>query len=219
MIVQACLNGGRPAGYHPRLPTTPEAIVDDAVQAVVAGAAELHVHARDAEGVESLAPAVVDPLVATLRARLPGTLIGLSSGAWIERDEDRRLACIGGWRQCPDHVSVNLAEPGTPAVIERLLRRRVGVEAGLATVADAERLLRRDLGARALRILIEIEAQETAQALASDIEVALARAGLARPILLHGQDATVWPLVRLPDGSTAPDNAALVTAALRLFRP
>jgi len=30
MIVQACLNGARPAGYHPALPLTPEAIARDA---------------------------------------------------------------------------------------------------------------------------------------------------------------------------------------------
>ena len=237
MIVQACLNGDRPAGYHPRLPVTPSAIVADAVAAVAAGAAELHLHARDAEGRETLAPDVVDPLVATLRARLPGTLIGLSTGAWIERDEDRRLACIGAWRQCPDHVSVNLSEAGAPAVIERLLRQGIGVEAGLTTVANAERLHMLGLGGRALRILIEIAEPEPAAALAAaeDIEVVLARAGLARPILLHGENATVWPLVHraaerrfstrvgledgqtLPDGTVAADNAALIRAALRVF--
>ncbi|MBV9735683.1 MAG: 3-keto-5-aminohexanoate cleavage protein [Acidisphaera sp.] len=237
MIVQACLNGDRPSGYHPRLPVSPEAIVADAMAAVAAGAAELHIHGRDSDGRETLAPEVVDPLVATLRARLPGTLLGLSTGAWIEQDEDRRLACIGAWRQCPDHVSVNLAEAGAPAVIERLWRRGIGVEAGLTTIADAERLARLGLGGRALRVLIEIAEPEppAALALAGEIEVVLARAGLARPILLHGQEATVWPLVRraaerrfstrvgledgkaLPDGAEAPDNAALVAAALRIF--
>ena len=34
MIVQACLNGARPVGFHPRLPATPSQIVADAVEAV-----------------------------------------------------------------------------------------------------------------------------------------------------------------------------------------
>jgi uncharacterized protein (DUF849 family) len=86
---------------------------------------------RGPDGAESLAPGHVDATITMLRDRLPGTLIGISTGAWIERDDDRRLAMIDGWRELPDHASVNLKEPGAPAVIERLYRRGVGVEAGL----------------------------------------------------------------------------------------
>jgi uncharacterized protein (DUF849 family) len=236
MIVQACLNGARPANYHPRLPLTPIALVAEAEAAVAAGAAELHIHPRDAEGRESLDPGTMDRTLAPLRDALPGTLIGVSTGAWIEADDDRRLACIGAWRMLPDHASVNLSEPGAPAVIERLLRRGIGVEAGLASAADAQRLAALDLGGRALRVLIEIEEQDPgrAEAAAEAIEDVLARTGPRRPILLHGFDRSVWPLVRraarrhlstrvgledgclLPDGNMAGDNAALVSAALQI---
>jgi uncharacterized protein (DUF849 family) len=237
MIIQACLNGARPAGYHPALPITPEAIVRDAAACVAAGAAELHIHPRGSDGRESLAPAVIDAAVLTVRQACPGTLIGVSTGAWIERDADRTLACIAGWRELPDHASVNFSELAAPAVTERLLRIGINVEAGLASIADAERLVALGLGARALRILIEVDEQEEAEALtvAAGIRAVLARAGLRRPVLLHGFDATVWQFVALaakerlstrvgledgcllPDGTMAADNATLITAAAAQF--
>jgi hypothetical protein len=60
-------------------------------------------------------------------------------------------------------------------------------------------------------------------------------AGSAAPVLLHGHDESCWPLLEhagarevqarigledtllLPDGSPAPDNAALVAAAVQLL--
>lgn len=238
MIVQACLNGARPVGFHPRLPVTIPAIVAEAEAAVAAGAAELHVHIRGADGGETLAAAAADPMVAAIRARLPGTFLGVSTGAWIEADDDARLEAIAGWRCPPDYASVNLSEDSAPAVIALLHRRGIGVEAGLATAADAERLVRLGLAPTALRILIEIDLQDVtaAEAEADAILAVLAAAGIARPILLHGFDATVWRFVAraraarfstrvgledgaaMPDGTTAADNAALVAAAVAMFR-
>jgi uncharacterized protein (DUF849 family) len=236
MIVQACLNGARAPDYHPRLPVGIEALVADGLAAVRAGAAELHLHVRGPDGVESLAPEHVNATITALRERLPGTLIGISTGAWIERDDDRRLVMIDGWRTLPDYASVNLNEPGAPAVIERLHRRGVCVEAGLASVADAERLVRFGLGRVCLRVLIEIEEQslDEAMSVADGILSVLARAKFKKPILLHGFDATVWPFVEragregfstrvgledgsaLPDGRVAPSNAELVRAAVQI---
>ena len=176
-------------------------------------------------------------VVLAVRRTCPGTLVGVSTGAWIEGDADRTLARIEGWRELPDHASVNLSEPGAPAVMERLWRRGIGVEAGLASVADAGRLVALGLGLRALRVMVEIEEQNEAEALAvaEAIEAVLAHAGLRRPVLLHGLDATVWRFVAraaehrfstrvgledgrsLPGGATAPGNAALVAAAVELF--
>jgi len=239
MIVQACLNGGRAPGFHPRVPVTPDAIVADAAAAVAAGAHEVHLHVRNTAGRETLAPAVVDPLLANLRAALPGTLIGISTRERIEQDDDRRLACIEAWHDVPDYASVNLSEPGAPAVIERLRRRGIAVEAGLWNAADAARLAALGLGRHCLRLLVEIRAADGPAAIAAaDAVVAeLDRAGLRRPILLHGYDASAWPLVEhaaarristriglediktMPDGTLAADNAALVHAALAIMRP
>lgn len=233
MIVQACLNGARPPGFHPRLPLAPGVLAEDAAEAVAAGAAELHVHPRGADGMETLAPPAMDAAIGALRARLPGTLIGVSTGAWIERDADRTLACIASWAVPPDYASVNLSEPAAPAVTGALLRRGIGVEAGLAGVGDARRLIALDLGPACLRILVEIGDQDAvaAQAMVEATVSVLRESELRKPVLLHGQEATVWPLVAaafragfstrvgledgamLPNGSPAPDNAALVAAA------
>lgn len=235
MIVQACVNGARPAEYHPHLPLTTEAMAADARACIAAGAAELHIHPR-LHGRETLA--AIDETVALFRAACPGTLIGVSTGAWIENDVDRTRDLIRQWKQLPDYASVNLSEADAPAIIALLGDIGVGVEAGIATVADAERFVALPNAGRSFRILIEIDEQDlnTGLAIAQGIEAVLTRAGIRRPILLHGSDATVWPFVdlaadrrfstrvgledgkHLPDGSQARDNAELVSAAVSKFR-
>jgi uncharacterized protein (DUF849 family) len=237
LIVQACINGARDASFHPALPLTPEAMASDSAACVAAGAAEVHLHARGPDGRESLALAAMDATVGAVRHACPGTLIGVSTGAWIERDDKRTLAAIGRWRELPDYASVNLSEAAAPAVIARLRQRGIGVEAGLASVADAERLAALKLGDFALRMLIEVSEPDVGEALAvvDGIENVLNRAGVRRPMLVHGFDATVWRFVTLaaerrwstrvgledgktlPNGPTAPDNAALVAAAAAAF--
>ena len=236
MIVQACINGARPRDFHPKLPLTAQAMASDAAACVAAGAAELHIHPRDADGRESLA--AVDATILAVRQACPGTLIGVSTGAWIENDVSRTRAAIAGWRQLPDYASVNLSEADAPAVMELLRQRGVGIEAGLATVADAERFVGLAGHNQVLRILIEIDIQDLSKALdeAHGIAAVLDRADVRRPILLHGADATVWPFVdlarskrwstrvgledgkMLADGRVAKDNAEIVAAAVAIFR-
>jgi len=238
MIVQACINGARAAGFHPALPLTADAMARDGAACLAAGAAELHLHPRGPDGRESLAPAPMDQTMLAMRRACPGTLIGVSTGAWIEGDERRTLAMIDGWAELPDYASVNLEEPDAPAVMQRLRQRGIGIEAGLASVADAERLVALDKGRCVLRVLIEIGEQELGQALAmaSGIGAVLDRSGVRRPTLLHRFDATVWDFValaaerrlstrvgledgsNLPSRATASGNAALVAAAVDVFR-
>jgi len=236
MIVQACINGARPRDFHPKLPLTAQAMAGDAAACVAAGAGELHIHPRGANGRESLA--AVDATVLAVRLICPGTLTGVSTGAWIENDVARTRAAIAGWRELPDYASVNLSEADAPAVMELLRQRGVGIEAGLATIADAERFVGLADHSQVLRILIEIDIQDLSKALdeAHGIAAVLERAGVRRPILLHGADATVWPFVELArskhwstrvgledgrtlaDGTVAKDNAEIVAAAVAFFR-
>ncbi len=238
MIVQACLNGDHPASYHPNLPVTIDALVDDGRQVIDAGASELHIHIRDQNGLESLHPDRVDATIRALRAQLPGTSIGISTGAWIEKDDDRLLALIDTWKASPDYVSVNLGEKVAPALFEKLHRLGIGIEAGLAQAEDAARLLKLGLAPFALRILVEAGEQDPdrAQAVADEILMVLRGSDAQKPILLHGTNASAWPLLRraiesgfstrigledvstLPDGSAAESNAELVTAAIDLSR-
>jgi uncharacterized protein (DUF849 family) len=213
-----------------------EAMARDAMSCVAAGAAELHIHPRGPDGRESLL--AVDATVLAVRHTCPGTLIGVSTGAWIENDAERTRKCISMWKELPDYASVNLSETDAPAVMELLRGRGVGVEAGLASVADAHRLVKLDHRRRVLRILIEIDEPklDSARQLANDIAAVLDRASLRRPILLHGLDATLWPLVemarrrrwstrvgledgkQLADGTVARDNSDLIAAAVAIYR-
>ena len=234
-IVQACLNGARPRDFHPQLPLTAEAMAQDGASCVAAGAAELHIHPRGLHGQESLA--AVDETIRAVRRACPDRLVGVATGAWIENDEAQTRDAIAGWHELPDYASVNLSEPDAPDVMDLLRQRGIGIEAGLASAADAERFLDLPDHGRVFRILIETAEQDmaAAQGIADGIAAILDGAGLRRPILLHGFDATVWPFVavahqrqwstrvgledgkHLPDGTIAPGNAALVAAAVAMF--
>jgi uncharacterized protein (DUF849 family) len=234
MILQACLNGARRGDFHHQLPLTAEAMAGDGASCVAAGADELHIHPRGLHGQESLA--AVDTTILAVRHACPNALVGVSTGAWIESDERQTRNAITRWNELPDYASVNLSEPDAPAVMELLLRRGVGIEAGIASIADAERFL--DFPGKVFRVLIEIGEQDigTARKMADGIAALLDRASVRRPILLHGFDATVWPFVAiarqrqwstrvgledgklLPDGTIASGNAALVAAAVAMFR-
>jgi uncharacterized protein (DUF849 family) len=235
MIVQACLNGARRGDFHPQLPLTAEAMARDGASCVAAGATELHVHPRGLHGRESLA--AVETTIPAVRRACPHTLVGVSTGAWIENDAEQTRNAITRWNALPEYASVNLSEPDAPTVMELLRQRGVGIEAGIASVADAERFLVLPDHDRVFRILIEIGEQDigAARKIADDIAALLDRAGVRRPILLHGFDATVWPFVavahqrqwstrvgledgkHLPDGTIAPGNAALVAAAVAIY--
>lgn len=236
MIVQACINGARPADYHAALPLTVAEMAHDSALCIAAGAAEIHVHPRTADRRESLAAA--DQVMPAMRTHCPGTLIGVSTGAWIENDVEATRHCIRNWVNLPDYASVNLSETDAPTVMSLLRQRNVGIEAGLASVEDAKRFVMLPEATTVLRVLIEIGEQdiEAADRATDGILDVLKAAGVQRPILLHGFDATVWHFVRrarrqkfstrvgledgklLPDGRAARNNTELVAAAVGIFR-
>jgi uncharacterized protein (DUF849 family) len=89
-----------------------------------------------------------------------------------------------------------------------------------------------------LRILVEVGEHDIdrAHAVADEIIGVLRSAPYPRPILLHGDDASAWPLLRralesgfstrigfedvrvLPDGTAAASNSELVAAAVGILR-
>ncbi|SEN68253.1 Uncharacterized conserved protein, DUF849 family [Sphingomonas gellani] len=236
MIVQACLNGARPADFHPDLPLTAAAMARQGAACIAAGAAELHIHPRNADGSESLE--AVDETMLFVRQACPGIPVGVSTGEWIEGDAPRTLRRIEAWRDLPDYASVNLSEQGAADVMAALHRIGVGIEAGLSSTDDAERFVAVPGFSQCLRVLIEVEEQEMERArhIVDDVASVLVRAGCSLPILLHGFDATVWPLIDLadqrgwstrvgfedgkllPDGKVATSNAMLVGEAVRNMR-
>ena len=237
-MLQACLNGSRDKAFHAHTPCTSAELASDAAAAIAAGATELHIHPRDAAGVETLDAALVSEALEAIRARVPGTPIGLSTHSGIAPGGAGRLETVESWKVLPDYVSINLIEDDAPEMMALALSKGIGVEAGLWSVADAERFVKLPDATRCLRILIEINEQDEAQGLeaAAAIRLILARASLDLPVLQHGLDATVWPVYRdalmrgldsrigledgkhLPDGTEAKDNAELLRAAFQLAR-
>jgi uncharacterized protein (DUF849 family) len=232
--IQACLNGSRQPGDHPAVPIALDELVRDARACAAAGAFSLHVHPRDLNGAETLDPALVDTTAGALRAASGGP-IGVTTGAWIEPDPERRVALLAGWAG-PDFASVNLREPGAADAMRTLLENDIGIEAGLETVADVDRLAASGLADRLLRVLVEVVDPDPGDAAghALALDRALDAAGIDAPRLHHGQGAATWRVLEqairlghdvrigledvltLPDGSAAPDNASLLHAAAGL---
>lgn len=232
-MLQACLNGGRDRTFHPATPLSPNDLAADAKAVVEAGAQQLHIHVRDAAGMESLHPDDVARALEAVRASVPGILVGLSTGWWIPPKGRARQQHIREWRVLPDYVSINLIEEDSAEMIDLVLEKGIGVEAGLWSAADAEKFLAHPNAEKCLRVLIELNEQElpAAEQALRDIRKILDRADMRLPRLLHGRDLTVWPLYRetlrlgvdarigledgkhLPSGDLAESNAALIRAA------
>ncbi|MCK0207406.1 3-keto-5-aminohexanoate cleavage protein [Starkeya koreensis] len=90
----------------PYLPLTPQAIADQAVEAAQAGAAILHLHARDpATGLPSSDPALFEEIVGRIGARCDAVL-NLSTGGSSRMTLDERLAAARRLR--PQMCSLNM---------------------------------------------------------------------------------------------------------------
>ena len=240
MLLQASLNGPLTKEDHPALPVSADELARDALACKAAGAGAIHLHPRDQRGRERLDARVVNDVASRVRHTC-GLRVGVSTGAWIEPDLGRRLELIGKWRT-PDYASVNLSEEGAEQVIEALARVGIGVEAGVATAADAERLAAlegSDPFTAVVRVLVEPAdaPADVALAVVAEIHEALdggAAAGIPR--LQHGDGEAAWPLIadalargldtrvgledtrRGPDGERTEGNEALVRAVTDLSR-
>jgi uncharacterized protein (DUF849 family) len=234
-MLKAALNGDREPKSHPALPIDPHQLAADAAACVSAGAGAVHIHPRGPDGLETLDPSVIDETLRTVRRK--GNVdvpIGVSTGAWIEPDPERRAAAIAQWRE-PDMASVNLSEEGAEMIMAALESAGIGIEAGVWSVPDAEKLKASGFADRLVRVLIEIvNPTANPEGEARDIDAALDRLGIGAPRLHHGEDAATWPVLRqaerlgwdmrigledtllLPDGSRAASNEELVKVALSL---
>ncbi|MFJ7076684.1 3-keto-5-aminohexanoate cleavage protein [Streptomyces sp. NPDC098781] len=236
-MIQVCLNGARGADDGAVVPLSPAALADAAAEAVAAGATDIHVHPKTPCGQDSLSPRVLAPTLEEIRARVR-VPVGVTTGAWAEPDPGARLERVLSWTVLPDHASVNWHEPGAEEVAAALLERGVAVEAGIWSGTDgAARFAASPLGPRVLRVLAEVTdtsadtAEQSAHALLADLGPAF-----GRPVLLHGEDGSAWPVLRLagrlglatrigledtlvlPDGERAASNGHLVAEGLRQYR-
>jgi uncharacterized protein (DUF849 family) len=228
VAVKACLNGNRARTEHPAVPLTPAELATDAIAVRQAGAFAVHVHPRDGRGQQTLSARACDAAVAAIRAATRGLPVGLSTAEAIDPDPFARAAAVRAWRQPPDFISVNLSELGWQGIMRAAVHAGIGIEAGLATTADAQEFARSPFVHQVVRALVEVDGgAEDARAIAE-----LIPAGV--PQLWHGYGERTWEVLAaahavgvdtrvgledvlvLPDGRSAAGNAQLVAAAVAL---
>ncbi|MFB6629874.1 3-keto-5-aminohexanoate cleavage protein [Streptomyces sp. NPDC056362] len=226
-MLQVCLNGVRGPAESAAVPMSPESLAESAARAVAAGAREVRVHPRTPCGRTSLSPRVLGPVLTGIRSAL-GAPVPVTTAVSAEPDRDRRAERIRSWTVLPDLVSVEWHEPGAEELATALLERGVGVEAALWSGTDGPgRFARSPLAPAVRRVLARVAAED-----APGPAEALVRPAAGVPVLLHGEEGGVWPVLRLarrlgadarigledtlslPDGTRARSNAELVTAAL-----
>jgi uncharacterized protein (DUF849 family) len=235
MLIECALNGGRTRAEHPAVPCTPQELAESARGAVAAGAGAVHFHVRGRDLRESLDGDDVARAVEAVRAAIPGTPFGVSTGAWIVPDVKARYEKVAAWKVLPPFASINFNEEGGVVLAELLLSRGVAIEAGVGSVQAVESFLASGLAFRCLRVMFEPEQQDLRVALdgVERLEKMLHRAGVKIPRLLHGLNRTAWDLIdaaaqrgydtrigfedalTLPDGGQAPNNAALIAEAAK----
>ena len=231
-MLQACLNGNRTKHEHAAVPYTPCELATDARHAVRAGAQQLHLHPRAADGSESLCAGDVAAALRAVRAQVPGVLVGISTHAGIPASVPL-ATLLTTWTELPDYVSINLGEVAALDLWHSATRRGIAVEAGLSSVADAQRLLQIATPATCCRLLVEVAEQNLEEALRTAHTILHATQAFQPPVprLLHGTDATMWPLfqvaleqrlstrigledgLQLPSGALATGNAQLLQQA------
>jgi uncharacterized protein (DUF849 family) len=249
MLIKAAINGGRSKAEHRAVPVSPDEQATAVVECLKAGANAIHLHVRSTSSddilqseKESLYAEDFARTLLAVRSAVPKAQIGISTGAWILPDPAARLKAVAKWEVLPDFASVNFNEAGAVELARLLLSRGVDVEAGLCDAAAAEVFLKSGLAPRCIRALLEPQEQEMARALETvrAIEKAL-NAGATElprqlPLVLHGTEATVWPMMDeaiargyhvrigledtllLPGGRMARDNAELVAEAVRRLK-
>lgn len=227
-MLQVCPNGRRTG---PRIPVTPVRVAAAVRDAVAAGASDVHLHPRGADGAETLDAGAVAEVLEAVRSEVPGVPVGVTTGEWIGSVESR-VKAIQRWVVLPDHASVNWHEDGADQIAEALWDRGIGIEAGIFSGTDAvAQFLASRLAGRVLRVLAEVtDTSPNAAGTAAGLLAELRPYG--GPVLLHGEDGGAWPVLRLaadlgldtrigledtlllPDGAAARDNAALVRSSL-----
>lgn len=237
MLLQVCPNGARTPDEHPLLSADPSDLVADIAASIQVGAGSVHIHPKDADGRDSLAPQHVARWLRVVRAACPDVELGVTTGAWSSSDPAERCARIGAWRELPDIASVNWHEDGAEQVADLPLFRGIRVEAGLWTRDAAEQWAASPLSDRCARVLVEVQ-DVPADQVPEEAQTILGIVHATHPassILLHGEEHSAWPAfevahelrmdarigledtLTLPDGAPAASNTQLVEACASLL--
>jgi len=168
----------------------------DAAAVLAVGADAVHLHVKDAEGIDTLNGDALAAVLVAVRGTAPSLPVGVTTGAWSVPDPAERVAAVRRWTALPDFASVNWHEPGAEQVAATLLERDVGVEAGLWHVDAVDAWLASPNRDRCARVLLELPDgldQAAADAEADQLLQAIRAGGTHLPVLLHGEGSSCWP--------------------------
>lgn len=234
---------------HPRLPLTPDDLAQCAEDCLAAGASMLHLHVRDATGRHSLEPGDYRAAVAAIRARIGDTLIlQLTTEAGGRYAPAEQLACIEALEPEAVSLAIRelfaTAEDAERAaeVVARLAAGGTLIQYIVYSPKDVARLVELH-GTGAL----PQAAPNLLLVLGSYQDQREGRPGELLPMLAALPTHWPWSVcafgsgemrcmvsaallgghvrvgfennLALPDGSTAPDNAALVRVTARALAP
>ena len=241
MLIKAAVNGGRSRDDHAAVPMTPREIADAALLAVHAGADVVHAHARTPDGRQTIAPEHIADMIRAVRRVDPSIVVGTTTGLWTCSGHGERMRLLADWPEewLPDFASVAFSEEGAAEAAVLVRDRGMVLESAVWSIDEVPALLASPTLHDNVRILIEPEDEspQVAVAHARRIAAQIRAAGVAVPLLYHGYDQTAWPVVSaaiedgaqvrvgfedmltLADGTTAPDNAAMVSLVRAWERP
>lgn len=194
-MLQACLNGARPADAHPALPVTPYELARDARAMARHGIRSVHIHPRCTAGLETLDPMYVGDAVAAIRVAVPDMEVGVPAARWVEPDWQARVAAVLAWGRLgggmPDVVSVNVHDIGWREVCAAANSVGMGIELGVWTTGDAV-TVRNSVPVGTVRLVAE--PTEPGVAVDEAIRILRTLGQTPVPVLAHGEDAGAWPV-------------------------
>lgn len=248
MIMVAPNGARRGKTDHPALPLTAAELAAQVSACAAAGAAAVHLHVRDGEGRHSLDPDLYREATAAIRIAAPGVVIQVTTEAAGRYDPAEQIECVRALRPeavslavrelIPDQASEHEAQ----AFLAWMAENRIAPQFILYTPAEATRLI--DLVDRgvipfARPFLLFVLGRYTAGQQSSPADLgpfvaALGDRDFPWAMCAFGRREAACALaaarlgghvrvgfennLHLPDGTLAPDNAALVGATADLLR-
>lgn len=92
---------------HPRFPYTPEEIAREAIGAVRAGAAIVHLHVREDDGTPSQDPAIFQEVIRRIQAEVD-PILQISTGGAVTATVDDRLRPVRELKTAPEMASLTM---------------------------------------------------------------------------------------------------------------
>lgn len=238
MFLKAAINGGRTQQENPGVPVSLEEIAQESSQAFISGADVVHVHARTADGEETIHPNEIEKMVRAIRRVNPEVIIGTTTGLWTCSGHEERMQLVGAWLEDaqPDFASVAYSEEGAAETAELILKKGMVLESAVWSMDDVPALLASSTLHQNVRILIEPEDEdpEVAVATCRTIAAHLREQGVEVPLLYHGYDETTWPIIVaaaedgvetrigyedvlvMPNGEPAKNNTEMIAETLKI---